>query len=69
MAATLEHQVWQRKIQAYSNRLRAELFRTSRKRTLVAFYNRPENLAVLWARIEDANRWTCNDGILINEIL
>jgi len=67
MYATDDVQALSQKIQRYSDRLRAELFRQARRTALIAFYNRPDNLTALWVRIEESNRWRCNDGFLMNE--
>lgn len=55
------------KIQRYSDRLRSELFKAATKRKLVAFYNRPHNLELLWLRIEEANRCRLCDGFILND--
>lgn len=68
MYATDDIQSMAVRIQVYSDRLRSELFRQSKRRQLIRFYNRPANLAALWARIEDANRWRVNDGLVLNEM-
>lgn len=67
MYATNDVQALQDKIQAYSDRLRAELFKAAKRKSLIAFYNVPANLVALWQRIDEANRWTCNEGVIANE--
>jgi len=66
MYATDDVQALSQKIQRYSDRLRAELFRQAKRTRLIAFYNRPDNLQALWIRIEESNCWRVNDGLLVN---
>ncbi len=61
MYATTEIQDIHRKVQRYGELLHAELFKHALRRTLIEYYNEPNNLAALWLRIDEANRQaTCS---------